>query len=185
MPLRRFRPVIPGLRKATVLSPLALLVSFAVLSGSIAGSAATATPDSAAAPEGDASPGDRVVVTYFHRTFRCEMCLSFEAYSEEALRTSFPDELADGRLVWSVLNLDDEANAHYEDEYGQTELSLTAAVERGGEVVGWRNLADIWGLLDDKQAFLDYVTYEVGKSLKELPSYEDAHGDSAMTSGHS
>ncbi len=158
-----------------------LLVTLATaLLGSVATTECTAAP-----AQGDTlvrqevGVGDRVAVTYFHRTFRCEMCLAFEAYSEEALRTSFPDELSEGRLVWSVLNLDDEENARYEDEYGLTELSLVAAVESDGKVVDWKNLADIWGLVNDKQAFLDYVSFEVGKSLQELTAYERAQRDSA------
>lgn len=148
-------------------------------SASLSPSDSTAEAVPAARQGQDSSAADRVVVTYFHRTFRCEMCLAFEADSEEALRTSFPDELADGRLVWSALNLDDEENAHYEDEYGLTDLSLVVALERAGHVVDWRSLPDIWGLVDDKQAFVSYVSYEVGKSLKELAAYGRAQGDSA------
>ncbi len=125
-----------------------------------------ASPTSGA--EADSTALDRVVVTYFHKEFRCEMCLAFEANSEEALRTAFPGELADGRLVWRVLNLDDKQNTHYEDDYGLTELSLVVAGERDGVVVEWRTLPDIWGLVDDKQALIDYVTYEVGKTLDKV-----------------
>jgi hypothetical protein len=168
MMLAKLAASIRLMRAVTTPSLLAALILLAVSSGSHAQVVATAPADTAAAQRNDISPVDRVVVRYFHRTLRCETCLSFEAYSEEALRTAFPEEMADGRLVWSVLNLDDEANARYEDEYGLTELSLVLAVERRGREVEWRNLPDIWGFVGDKQAFLDYVEYEVGKSLKEL-----------------
>ncbi len=163
----------------------ALLLAFGVASGSetgaVSGSVSSgvsgAVSSSASNANQDSTATDRVVVTYFHRTFRCETCLAFEAYSEEALRTAFPEELADGRLVWSALNLDDEANAHYEDEYQLADLSLVVAVEHDGKVVDWRTLPDIWGLVDDKKAFVDYVTYEVGKSLEKL------EGSSVKTRG--
>jgi hypothetical protein len=161
----------------------------AALAGAAAGDTAAQEPAAAPSPvvaadttsgaRQDVPPRDRLVVTYFHRTFRCEMCLAFEAYSEEALRTSFPDEMASGRIVWSALNLDDEENAHYEDDYDLTELSLVIAWEHDGEVVDWRKLPDIWGLVDVKQAFMDYVTYEVGITLQATMGPAKAPADSS------
>jgi hypothetical protein len=113
-------------------------------------------------------PADGVVVYYFHLTFRCDTCLKFEAYADEALRAAFPDELASGALEWHVVNIDDEENAHYEDDYDLTEISLIVSEVRDGRVVDWRILGAIWGLVQDKDIFMSYVENEVASSLERL-----------------
>lgn len=132
--------------------------------------------DSAAVEVSGVPAADRIVVNYFHRTLRCDTCLKFEAYSEEALRTSFPDELAGGRVVWRVLNLDDAENGHYEEEYDLFESSLVVIVKSGGRVVDWKKLEAIWGFVQDKPVFLDYVALEVEKSLRALSEFEPPVG---------
>jgi len=116
----------------------------------------------------DSSATDRVVVAYFHRIFRCETCLKFEEYSEEAIREAFPHELAGGRLEWRVLNLDEHENAHYEDEHGISQSSLVVSIESEGEELKWRVIPDISDLVGDREAFIDYVTLEIGMSLQRL-----------------
>jgi hypothetical protein len=132
----------------------------------------TASPDSTAADPRRIPVEDRVVVSYFHRTLRCDTCLKFESYSEEALRASFPGELTDGRVVWQVINLDYEENAHYEYEYDLFESSLIVALESAGDVIEWKKLEDIWGLVHDEPMFRDYVAFETEKSLEALSSDE-------------
>ena len=121
----------------------------------------------------DSFSRDRVVVTYFHRMFRCETCLKFEEYSEEALREKFPDELAGGRLEWRVLNLDENENAHYEEEYEVVESSLVVSIESGGEELAWRVIPDIMDLVWDREAFHDYVALEIEMSLQSLSAMSE------------
>ncbi|MFH1502845.1 MAG: nitrophenyl compound nitroreductase subunit ArsF family protein [Candidatus Eisenbacteria bacterium] len=135
------------------------------------GNAATAEPDSVTSGTID-STGSRVVVLYFHRTFRCDTCLTFEAYSEDALRDSFPDEFDRGTLVWRSLNLDEPENSHYADEHDLFESSLVVTTELDGDVAEWKKLTDIWGLVQDEAMFRDYVAYETRKSLEALSSHE-------------
>jgi hypothetical protein len=139
---------------------------------------AVAPPDSTAS----ARPADRVEVYYFHRTARCENCLKFEAYAEEALRTSFAEALADGSLEWRVVNVDDTTNAHFVDDYDLFESSLVVSRVREGAETAWRKLDAIWSLADDKDAFLEYVAFEVGEELKRLR--EDRPPDSGPVPVH-
>jgi hypothetical protein len=125
----------------------------------------TAVGDSAAAAEPVQERQDRVDVYYFHRTARCDKCLKFEAYTAETLLSDFPKELADGRVVWTVVNLDEQEDAHFQREYQLLESSLVLSVVRGGQEKYWKNLERIWDLVDDKQAFASYVAAEIDSAL--------------------
>ncbi len=134
-----------------------------------------AVPDSLEPVELHAPRSDRVVAYYLHRTIRCETCLKFEAYADEALRSSFPEELADGRLVWSVLNVDDESSATLVDVYDIFESSLVVSTVDAGEERSWEKLEAIWGLVGDKPSFLSYIQSEVEARLNEVRKLESLH----------
>jgi hypothetical protein len=179
--------VVPG--KRSVRAPLIPIIGIAVLLAAgacfctVAAMRAGGPADPSSPPEAPGSkeqataavdslapvpPSDRVVVYYFHHTLRCDTCLKFEAYTDEALRAAFPDELASGVLEWHAVNVDEEKNAHYEDDYDLTEISLLVSEVRDGDEVDWRILGAIWGLVQDKGAFVSYVEDEVAISLERL-----------------
>jgi hypothetical protein len=124
------------------------------------GAPGEAPPDSVAAAPAAPLP-DRVDVFYFHRTIRCETCLRFESYARGALGADFADDLTSGRLTWSVLNLEDEANAKPVDRYDIFESSLVVSTVRDSAEVNWEKLEAIWVLVSDENAFRDYVSAEV------------------------
>ncbi len=123
---------------------------------------------------------DRVVVYYFHQTARCENCLKFEAYADEALRQFFAAELASGDLDWRVVNLDDTTNAHFVDDYALFESSIIISNVRGEEEINWRNLDAIWHLVNDKDRFIEYVAVEVEEDLGTLREHQPHDGSSAL-----
>jgi hypothetical protein len=142
-------------------------------------SAAPAPPDSSAGAPADTCP-DRIDVYYFHRTIRCVTCLTFEAYAWEALSTGFADELDRGRVTWSVLNMDDESNAALVREYDIFESSLVVSAVEGGRERSWEKLEAIWGLVQDKSAFLDYVSAEVDSALISVTTEETEDVEGAL-----
>jgi hypothetical protein len=125
-------------------------------------------PDSSESEEPRVLRPDRVVVYYFHRTLRCDTCLKFEAYTDEALRFGFAEELDDGELEWRVANLDDPGSEHFVDDYHITENSVVVVEFRGGEQREWANLDAIWDFVGDKPTFLSYIRSEVEASLREV-----------------
>jgi hypothetical protein len=119
-------------------------------------------PDAALAPEASAAT---VIAYYFHRTVRCHTCLTIESYAQEALRTHFAADLAEGRLVWLPLNIEEEGNEHFEEDFRLEGSSLVLARRVGDKIVGWQNLPGIWDHVDQKNDFLEYVRASVIAAL--------------------
>ena len=108
-----------------------------------------------------------VVAYYFHGNLRCRTCQTIEAYSEEAIRSEFADELASGHLVWRVINTDEPENRHFVKDFELVTKSLVLTEYREGEVTRWENLKQVWQLVRDKEQFLDYVHSSTRKFLQE------------------
>jgi hypothetical protein len=108
---------------------------------------------------------DGVVVYYFHNTEKCRECETINAWAAEALDAHFKGRLADGRLLWRPVNIDNRANGHFIREYKLKGLTLVVARLEGGRVREWRALDGVWDRLGDKVRFEDYVAGEVGKAL--------------------
>jgi len=135
------------------------------------GAANTAAAKPSAAPAADPAPRPhRVIAYYFHTNTRCVTCRKLEAYSKEALDAAFAEELADGRLVWRVVNTDQPENKHFVKDYRLFTKSVVLVEERDGREVRWTNLARIWQLVGRKDAFLWYVQGEARTYLAALES---------------
>jgi hypothetical protein len=100
-------------------------------------------------------------VTYFHRTIRCPSCEKIEALAQKAVEEGFAGELADGRMQWRIINIDEPRNKHFEDDYQLQMQSVIVSEVRGGKETRWKNLEKVWDLLDDEAGFLRYVQDEI------------------------
>jgi uncharacterized membrane protein len=107
------------------------------------------------------------VAYYFHGNVRCRTCRAIEAYSEEAIRSAFEEELASGRLAWRVVNTDQPENQHFVADFELVTGSLVLAEYRDGKVTRWENLERVWLLVGDKEKFLDYVRSSTRRFLQE------------------
>ncbi len=124
---------------------------------------------------GDASPAvadstaesQRVVVYYFHTTYRCVSCRNIEKYTREAIESGFPAELEDGFVVWRVVNVEDEGNEHFVKDYQLFTKSVVLVDERSGK---WKNLPKVWQLLGDPNDFIRYIQTETRAFLGEKGS---------------
>jgi len=111
----------------------------------------------------------QVIAYYFHTDYRCASCRQIEAYSHAAIDSAFAAELASGRLVWRLVNLDEKGNEHFVKDYALFTKSLVVVEEAKGQRVRWKNLAKVWELLPNKAAFYGYVQDEVRAYLREAP----------------
>ena len=118
---------------------------------------AHAKPTTSAQPATQAAP--KMVVYYFHGTFRCHTCRTIEAYSDEAIKAAFASELANGDIQWKPTNIDERANEHFIQDYQLYTRSLV--VVDGSNPKRFKNLERVWQLVRDKPAFAKYVQDEV------------------------
>ena len=101
------------------------------------------------------------VVYYFMTTQRCPSCEKIEAYTSEAVRNTFAGMIADKKMMWKMVNVDEPENAHFVRDYGLFTKSVVVVRYREGRQYDWKNLDQVWMLLNDKAAFQDYVVREI------------------------
>jgi thiol-disulfide isomerase/thioredoxin len=123
-----------------------------------------------------ATPTDRVVVMYFHRTQRCPTCRRMGGYSEEAVTEGFAKEIKDGTVEFHYVDFQDEKNAALTKGYkvGGPTLMVVKVVDN--KAVGVKNLTEIWTKNGDKDAFLKYVRDNVA-------AYQKSDSKTAMKPG--
>ncbi len=146
--------------------PRLLLVLLLVAAGTVA-AAQPGGAEAEPALDGASDATTRVVAYYFHGNVRCATCRKLEAYSEEAITEGFPGELAEGRLVWRAVNVDEPDNARFVRDFELVSKAVVLVRYRGEEVVGWRNLGLIWQLVRSREGFLAYVRDETRRFLAE------------------
>jgi len=129
-------------------------------------SAETVNPQVNSGNPGPAAVSPKVVVYYFHTSFRCSSCKKIEAYSHEAIESGFAKELKDGRLAWCVINVDERTNRHFIQDYQLFSKSLVLVKMKDGKQAEWKNLMKVWQLLGNKEAFLRYVQVELRSYLE-------------------
>jgi hypothetical protein len=111
--------------------------------------------------------GDRLVVYYFHGKARCPPCEKIETYAYEAVAGGFAAELRDGRIEWQAVDFEEPANEHFARDFDLIASTVVLVEMRGGVPKNWKNLQEVWQLLDDKPAFLEFVQKEIGAFLHE------------------
>jgi len=114
------------------------------------------------------APRHKIIAYYFHGNVRCETCLNIEHYTDEALKTHFADDLADGRLEWLVINREVPPNEHFVQDYGLYSQALIIIDSIPGQSAEWKNLEAIWEHAHDKPAFMEFVRAEVDQYLRRL-----------------
>jgi hypothetical protein len=108
----------------------------------------------------------KVVVYYFHSTFRCQSCNMIEKFTKEAIESGFASELKNGSLEMKVINVEEKGNEHFAEDYKLYTKSVIVSDVKDGKEITWKNLDKIWTLLGDQIKFKDYIQTEVRASLK-------------------
>jgi len=122
------------------------------------------------APSTTATTPDQVrhsktVAYYFHGDVRCVTCRKLESLSHDVVTSEFAPQLKTGQLEWQVLNIDLPENAHFIKDYQLVTKSLVVVRYENGRQVEYKNLTDIWRLVNNEQAFRSYVKGEVQAAL--------------------
>ena len=107
-----------------------------------------------------------VSVYYFHRTVRCSDCLLIEQLSAETLRKTFSQELADGRLEWRSVNLDQPENTHFVFDYDLSANELVV-VRGAGEQAVFSKMPEAWKLVCQPAKFCSILSDLVREQLAQ------------------
>ncbi len=104
--------------------------------------------------------GAKVVVYYFHGNVRCPSCIKLEEYSGEAINNGFQKELSAGAVEFKSINVDEEPNRHFIQEYQLVSRSVVVSKIENGKEVKWKNLDMIWHLVGNHDKYVEYIKNE-------------------------
>ena len=107
------------------------------------------------------------LVYYFYTNTRCSSCKTIEAYTREAVEKNFTAGYKGWKVVFKGVNLDETPNAHFKQDYWLNSKSVVVQKFSGEKALKWGKLEEVWQLLGDKKAFIDYITAETHKLLDE------------------
>ncbi len=108
-----------------------------------------------------------IMVYYFHRTARCPTCITIELRAHEVIRENFNNQIADGRLMWMPINVDEPGGEKFENEFDAGFSSLVVAKMVDGNCIKHKKLNEVWTLLSDQDGFSKYVTDEINEYLND------------------
>lgn len=121
-------------------------------------------PVSAAKKAADAK---LAVVYYFYTNARCSSCKTIEEYTRAAVEENFTAGYKGWNVVFKGVNVDEEPGKHFVQDYWLNSKSVVVQKFSGDKALQWGKLEKVWQLLDDKDAFIDYITVETHKLLDE------------------
>jgi len=108
-----------------------------------------------------------IMAYYFHRTARCPTCITIELNAHQVIQEHFQKQIAEGRLIWMPINLDEPDGEKFEKEFDVGFSSLVAAKIVDGNCIEYKKLNDVWTLLSNKEGFSKYVKDEINRFLNE------------------
>lgn len=114
--------------------------------------------------------GSKVIVFYFHGNVRCSTCKRIERLTVEAVTETFGDELKNGLLELTIVNVEKPENNHFIKEYQLYTRSVIASEVKDGTEKRWKNLHKVWELVRNEEAFKHYIQKEIAGYLQGLSS---------------
>lgn len=126
---------------------------------------AEASAEPKAAETIPAVEGNQVVMTYFRNNIRCPACKWIEALTTETAQKDLASELASGKLVFRVVDVDEPANNHYIEDYQLTTKSVILSFRADGKEQRWEDMDKIWHMLGEPDAFRAYLAEPIHKYL--------------------
>lgn len=125
------------------------------------------TPEATLPSDTSSIMADSVEIIYFHRAQRCYSCIYAEQGTRYTMETYFRDELASGKLIFKVVNIEDKKNATIAKKYGAFTSSLfTNAIKNGADHI--EEVKEIWFVLGNDKAFVEVVRSKIEENLKGI-----------------
>ena len=108
-----------------------------------------------------------VVVYIFHGTFRCPTCIAIERTTKEVIASHFADELREGKVRITEVNMEEPSNRHFIDKYNLVAPTVVMVRMENGEETRFANLMKVWQLIGDKADFTEYIVNNLRQMLGE------------------
>jgi len=106
-----------------------------------------------------------VEVIYTHRTQRCAGCIWAEDELRWTIDTYFADEVADGKLVFMSINIEDSNNSAIVNKYGAyaSQIFINKIVDGEEEI---EEITSLYLLIGNTQAYTDTAKAEIEERLE-------------------
>jgi hypothetical protein len=131
---------------------------------------------------GGAGSQETLVVWYFHGTMRCPTCQTIEALAHEVVQTDFAQELASGRVVWKTANYEKPFYSALAQKM-QVRMPVVALARMAGDqLLESKTLEEVWGLVQDKTNFRDFLQKQIRQMLQRSGREPVASGSSRPSS---
>ena len=111
-----------------------------------------------------------VMVYYFHGNTRCPTCRAIESQSHETVKSDFAAQLDSGRLTWKILNYEQADGTDLGKRFEVQMPVVVLAKMREGQPGDWKRLDKVWALVNDQQAFSQYIRQEIEAMLNSSPA---------------
>jgi len=111
---------------------------------------------------------DKVIVYYFHTTYRCQTCNLFEKYTKDILNQYYSNKQKSGEITLKIINIDDDKNQHFVSDYSLVTKSLVLSAIKNETEKEWKNLDKIWMLIRDETVFKDYLRKNIEEYVKQI-----------------
>jgi hypothetical protein len=140
----------------------AVLLAGALAAGGASGvKKPTKTTAAKPAPSEAVQPDRRLIVYYFHGDARCFTCMKFERLTKEVLDNRFREEMKKGRVEFLPVNVDQDGNGHFIDDYQLYSKAVVLSEREKGAQTRWKNLDRIWEEVRNEAGFRKYIEDEV------------------------
>lgn len=106
-------------------------------------------------------PANFVRAVYFHRVPGCATCQKMSKYIFETVKTQFPADVKDKKLVLRYMNFEDAKNAKVVKAFDIKSPTLAIIDVRDGKDARVKKAARLWELSADKAKFQAYVAEEL------------------------
>lgn len=102
----------------------------------------------------------------FHGTRQCETCKDMKANTRATLEKYFAQELKDSTIIFSIVDVDDAANAEIAEKYEATGTALMINKVRNGKdsIVDWSDFA--FEKASDESVFVPELKTKIEEVIK-------------------
>jgi len=144
-------------------SPSAASITVEPLPASRQKQAPVSITQTAVSAKSTVSSNPKVVVYYFHPTFRCAACIFAESLTHQVIQQQWQDALDQGVLEWRPVNFDLPENKSLKQLFEVDSSAVVIAAVRDGKTTRWEKIAQLWQEVQQPNSFRDRIDQQITK----------------------